>query len=67
MAVQRTIYYQIVYDKKSKIYTGFCPSMKPVRFSSKSQDEVKDLVSDGIDLFLEKHPKFFDNFEEVKK
>jgi len=57
------IYYKIDYDIDTKIYTGYCPSMKPVRFSDKNESVVKELVEDGIDVFLEKNPTFFDSFK----
>ena len=62
MAKPSTIYYQIEYDEDSKIYTGYCSSIKPVRFSDRDESKVKELVEDGIDMYLEKHPDFFDSF-----
>ncbi len=56
------IYYQIDYDEDSKIYTGYCSSMRPVRFSDKDESKVKELVEDGIDVYLEKYPNFSDSF-----
>ena len=62
MSKPSTIYYQIKYDDNTKIYTGYCPSMRPVRFSDKDEAKVKELVEDGIDVYLEKYPNFFDSF-----
>ncbi len=61
------IYYKIDYDEETKIYTGYCPSMKSVRFSDTDKANVKELVEDGIDIFLEKNPNFFDDFQELKR
>lgn len=59
------IYYRVDYDKKTGIYTGYCPSMKPVHFSSKDEKEVDELVRDGIALYLEKHPDFFKSLKHL--
>ena len=59
------IYYKVEYDGETGIYTGYCPSMKPVRFSSKSEDEVDELVKDGIELYLKKYPDFFKSFKHL--
>ena len=61
------VYYKIDYDEASKIYTGYCPSMKPVRFSDTDESKVKEQVEDGINVFLNKNPDFFDNFKELKR
>ena len=61
------VYYKIDYDEVTQIYTGYCPSMKPVMFSGKDKSEVNKLVQDGIAVFLEKNPNFFDTFEELKR
>lgn len=57
------VYYQIEYDENSKIYTGYCSSMKSVRFSDKDEAKVKALVEDGIYVHLKKYPNFLDCFK----
>lgn len=56
-----TVSYVTEYDPETKVYTGYCPLMKPVIFSSKDPDEVNALVKDGINLYLRKYPDFFKN------
>ena len=62
----RTLQYVLEHDPQSGIYTGYCPNMRPVRFSSKDEQEVHDLVSRGIKLYLKKHPDFFDAYKELE-
>ena len=54
------------YDEETGIYTGYCPNMKPVRFSSKDEAEVHTLVRDGIELYLDQYPDFFKAYKELE-
>ena len=65
MQSAKSIYYKIDYNKESKVYTGFCPDMEPVRFSGKNRNDVVSLVEDGIDLYLKNNPRFFENYYSV--
>lgn len=66
MMTPKVIHYKMEYDEKTKIYTGYCPSMKAVRFSANDENTVKELVEDGVKLFLNKNPKFFENFNDFE-
>ena len=63
---RRRLQYVLRFDRQSGVYTGYCPNMKPVRFSSKDEQEVHDLVRRGIILYLKKHPDFFDAYKELE-
>ena len=60
-----TVNYKIEYNELTGIYTGYCPDINAVMFSGKDQSQVKELVEDGIQLFLEKNPDYFDSFKIV--
>lgn len=60
------IYYRMELDEATGVYTGYCPNMKPVRFSGKNEDEIDMLVRDGIKLYLEQHPDFFETYKELE-
>lgn len=66
MTGSRTVYYNTEYDEESKIYTSYCPSMKPVRFSDKNIETVQRLAEDGICVYLKKHPNFFESFKDFE-
>ena len=56
------IQYKIDFDSTTKLYTGYCPGMSPVEFTDADESRVKELVEDGIDLYLKKNPDFFNNY-----
>ena len=49
--------YVIKYDIETDSYHGYVPSMKPVSFHAKSEQEVTELIRDGVQLYLEEHPE----------
>ena len=52
--IRRNVYYYCIeHDIDTGVYTGYCPKIKSVRFSSKSEYEVRDLVADGIALHID--------------
>lgn len=66
MTGSRTVYYNTEYNEETKVYTSYCPSMKPVRFSGKDQETVQKLAEDGICVYLKKYPDFFESFKDFK-
>lgn len=60
------LYYSLDHDEKTGIYTAYCPSMKPVRFSSRDKAEVLTLLREGVELYLKEYPDFFKTYERLE-
>ena len=55
-----------IIEKNNNVYTGYCPDIPAVRFSDSNKDKVKELVIDGIELYMKLHPTYFDSFHSYK-
>lgn len=62
----RVIHYRIVKNEDGT-FTGFCPTMKPVRFTGKTEDRVKDLVVKGIRMYIERRPEILEQLGEEQE
>ena len=65
-AGERTVTCFMEYDKENQIHTGYCPSMPPVKFSSKDENKVVELVKDAIGVYLKRYPDYFDKARTLK-
>ncbi|MDE0091072.1 MAG: hypothetical protein OXP12_06930 [Thaumarchaeota archaeon] len=48
-------------------YTGYCPIMKPVRFSGKDRDRVITLVQKCIQMYIRHNPNVLSQLREMQE